>query len=241
MNYTKDQFDQWNGVLNTLRNGMATVSFDTWIKPMELYSVTSDEVIVHYSNPANLPHLLSQYGNLVERAVKVIFGANYTVSIVESTPDNTDRMNDGENIISDFIKKQNAASSHASHDVYHYVANFPIGNRIRNCVIVLVKEASIDKTQLQLIIELPIHIKRGEVDHIVKELTIINDDLEPNQCYDIDILEGTIRFRTIVDYPEDVAGLDLIVSESMKIVEEDFIDIMQLIVRELAAIEKAGT
>lgn len=241
MNYTKEQFEQWNSVVSTLRNEMPSVSFETWIKPLKLIAVTSDAILVLCRDNLSLTHLTSRYSNVINKAIKTIFGDNYLVRIVESTPDDAYLLSESQNIIFDFIRKQNAACSHSIYDAYRYVASFPVGNRIRNCVIVLIKEEMIGKTKLHLIIELPIHIKRGEVDHIIKGLTVINDDLETNQCYDVDILEGTVRFRTIVDYPVDIEDLDSIVSESMKIVEEDFIDIMQLIVRELAALEKAAT
>lgn len=241
MNYTKEQFDQWNSVVDALRNEMPAVSFDTWVKPLELITVTSDTVLVLCENHLTQTHLTSRYSKMLDRVTKSIFGDNYSMRIVESTPDDKTQLNGSRNTIFDFIKQQNTAYTHSTHDAYRYVANFPVGNRIRNCVIVLVKEESVEKAQLHLVIELPIRIKRGEVDHIIKELTVINDDLETNQCYDVDILEGTIRFRTIVDYPEDSESLASIISDSMKIVEEDFIDIMQTIVRELAAIEKAGS
>lgn len=241
MNYTKEQFDQWNSVVDAIRNEMPAVSFDTWVTPLELIAVTSDTVLVLCENHLTQTHLTSRYSKMLDRVTKSIFGDNYSMRIVESTPENKTQLNGSQNTIFDFIKQQNTAYTHSIHDVYRYVANFPVGNRIRNCVIVLAKEESVEKAQLHLVIELPIHIKRGEVDHIIKELTVINDDLETNQCYDVDILEGTIRFRTIVDYPEDRESLASIISESMKIVEEDFIEIMQTIVRELAAIEKAGS
>ena len=148
---------------------------------------------------------------------------------------------DYENIILDFIKSQEVAVNHSNCDIYRYAAHLPNENRIRNCGMILMREQSSERTLLHVVVELPIHIKRGEAYHVFKGLAVINDELEPNQCYDIDVLEGTVRFRSIVDYPKDINAFESIISQSMNTVEEDFIAIMQIVLHELEVIEKAAT
>lgn len=87
MNYTKDQLEQWNSIVNILRNEMPAVSFMTWIKPLKLIAVTSDTVVVLCENQPSFMHLTTRYGNMIDRIVKAVFGNNYSAKLVASSPD----------------------------------------------------------------------------------------------------------------------------------------------------------
>ena len=65
MNFTPEQEQMWNRIVESFRESLPTVSFNAWIKPMKLYAVTSDEVIVTFKDVAAQFMIVSRYQSRV--------------------------------------------------------------------------------------------------------------------------------------------------------------------------------
>lgn len=83
MNYTPEQEQMWNRVVESFRTQIQTVSFNAWIKPMKLYAVTSDEVIVTFKDMAAQAMVLSRYQTRVETVVRTVFGMRYSLKMLD--------------------------------------------------------------------------------------------------------------------------------------------------------------
>lgn len=83
MNYTPEQEQMWNRVVESFRTQIQTVSFNAWIKPMKLYAVTSDEVIVTFKDMAAQSMVLSRYRSRVETVMRTVFGMRYSLKMLD--------------------------------------------------------------------------------------------------------------------------------------------------------------
>lgn len=99
MAYTQEQLNNWNRVIECFRNsGVATVSFNEWVKPMELYAVTSNEVIVTSPKLQMMGPIRGRYHSQLEVLVRTIFGIDYSLTLTEpdrvpQLPTNTSTLN----------------------------------------------------------------------------------------------------------------------------------------------------
>ena len=83
MNFTPEQEQMWNQIVDRFRESLPTVSFNAWIKPMKLFAVTSDEVIVTFKDVAAQFMLVSRYQTRVETVVRAVFGLRYSFKILD--------------------------------------------------------------------------------------------------------------------------------------------------------------
>jgi len=83
MNYTPDQEQKWNQVVESFRRDLQTVSFDAWVAPMKLYAVTSDEVIVSFKDMAAKSMMVLRYQTRVETVVRTVFGMRYSFKVID--------------------------------------------------------------------------------------------------------------------------------------------------------------
>lgn len=139
------------------------------------------------------------------------------------------------NIVEQYLTEQKILGSHTVYGGYAYYKEIAGDSRIGVCKVRLLT----DKINLHVFIELPFRVNRGESREVFKELCLINDELEENQCYDLDVLSGAIRYHTMVDLPESVAEVAKIVDHSLEMVAEDYSTITQMIYEELIAVEKS--
>ena len=139
------------------------------------------------------------------------------------------------NIVEQYLTEQKIMGSHTVYGGYAYYKEIAGDSRIGVCKVRLLT----DEINLHVFIELPFRVNRGESREVFKELCLINDELEENQCYDLDVLSGAIRYHTVVDLPESFAEVAKIVDHSLEMVAEDSSTITQMIYEELIAVEKS--
>ena len=82
MSYTQEHLQKWNYIVNLFRENLAKPSFESWIEPLQLYSVTSDEVIVTHANTLAISMISNRYHSSIEGEVKLKFGQRYTLKVV---------------------------------------------------------------------------------------------------------------------------------------------------------------
>ena len=83
MAYTHEQLDVWNRIAEKLRGSVSPVSYDAWIKPMRLFAVTSDEIIITSPILQAMGALRGRYESMIEAAVRVNYGMNYRLKLID--------------------------------------------------------------------------------------------------------------------------------------------------------------
>lgn len=81
--YTQEQLDVWNRIAEKLRESVSPVSYDAWIKPMRLFAVTSDEIIITSPILQAMGALRGRYESMIEAAVRVNYGMNYRLRLID--------------------------------------------------------------------------------------------------------------------------------------------------------------
>ncbi len=84
MNYTPEQEQMWNHVIEVFRTQIQKASFDAWVKPMKLFAVTSNEVIVTFEDAMSQSVMVNRYRQRVETLVRTVFGMDYSLKLIDS-------------------------------------------------------------------------------------------------------------------------------------------------------------
>ena len=102
MSYTPEDRAKWDRLIQmmeeTLANSGQRPFFNTFIRPLKLYAVTSDTLYISGDNAFNLNHMKQRYGTMLYSTVPVVFGRRYEL---EFHP---------ENEIAQFVPHQDASS-----------------------------------------------------------------------------------------------------------------------------------
>ena len=81
MNYTPEDKANWDRVIQllgeTLNNSAQRPFFETFIRPLKLYAVTSDTLYISGDNAFNLHHVKSRFATMIYSTVPVAFGRRY--------------------------------------------------------------------------------------------------------------------------------------------------------------------
>ena len=81
MNYTPDEKAKWDRLIQmieeTLDKSGQRPLFNTFIKPLKLYAVTSDTLYISGDNAFNLSHTKQRYATILYSMVPVVFGRRY--------------------------------------------------------------------------------------------------------------------------------------------------------------------
>ena len=77
MNYTPEQKEAWDKAIKTLEDNLMPISFTTWIKPLELHSVTQDSIRIMVNNSLTLNHVKQRYYTDLYNMLKLSFGRSY--------------------------------------------------------------------------------------------------------------------------------------------------------------------
>ena len=77
MNYTQEQKDAWEQVCKHLQDNLSRVSYEQWIRPLELYSVTQDSLIITGRDSFNINHVKNRYFTDLYNLVSICFGRSY--------------------------------------------------------------------------------------------------------------------------------------------------------------------
>ena len=81
MNYTPEDKANWDRLIHMMEETLDTPSqrpfFNTFIKPLKLYAVTSDTLYVSGDNAFNINHMKSRFATMIYSTVPVVFGRRY--------------------------------------------------------------------------------------------------------------------------------------------------------------------
>lgn len=91
MNYTAEQKEAWDKALGYLEKNLIPIQFNTWIKPLELYSVTSDTIIIIAQSTFQLNSVKQRYRTDLYNMIRLAFGRAYELEFY--TPDEMERLN----------------------------------------------------------------------------------------------------------------------------------------------------
>ncbi len=77
MNYTPEQHQAWDRAIKLIEDNLIPISFNTWIKPLKLYSVTPESIIIIADNFLTLNHVKQRYYTDLYNMIKISFGRSY--------------------------------------------------------------------------------------------------------------------------------------------------------------------
>ena len=77
MNYSPEHQQAWDKAISLLEKNMIPVSFNTWIKPLQLYSVSAESIIIVADNYLTLNHVKSRYYTDLYNMIKLCFGRSF--------------------------------------------------------------------------------------------------------------------------------------------------------------------
>lgn len=89
MNYTPEQKEAWDKAIGLLEKNLMPIKFNTWIKPLQLYSVTPESIIIIADNPLTLSSVKTRYFTDLYNMIKLSFGRSYELEFY--TQDEIDR------------------------------------------------------------------------------------------------------------------------------------------------------
>ena len=81
MNYTPEQKEAWDKAIKLLEDNLIPISFSTWIKPLELHSVTQDSIRIMVNNSLTLNHVKQRYYTDLYNMLKLSFGRSYELEL----------------------------------------------------------------------------------------------------------------------------------------------------------------
>ena len=74
--------DPWEKTLELLGENTSAVSYNTWIKPLEILAIKNDKMVLGIEDQFALETLRNRYNGLVHNAVKQAFGHEYDLEFV---------------------------------------------------------------------------------------------------------------------------------------------------------------
>ncbi len=89
MNYTPEQKQAWDKAKSMLEENLIPVSFNTWIRPLELYSVTQDSILITVPNNLIQNHVRQRYYTELYNMMRMCFGRSYELELY--TPEELSR------------------------------------------------------------------------------------------------------------------------------------------------------
>ena len=74
MNFTPEQQAAWERALKLIEDSTPSVSYNAFIKPLQLYSVTNDTIVIVAENTFKLNHLKNKYFTQLYSSIRMAFG-----------------------------------------------------------------------------------------------------------------------------------------------------------------------
>ena len=91
MNYTPEQKQAWDRAVAMLEENLAPVSFNTWIKPLEMYAVTDEAIQILVPSPIIVDMVRQRYYTELYNTLRMCFGRSYELELY--MPDQIARKN----------------------------------------------------------------------------------------------------------------------------------------------------
>ena len=89
MNYTPEQKEAWDKAIGLLEKNLMPIKFNTWIKPLKLYSVNAESIVIVADNVLTLSSVKTRYFTDLYNMIKLSFGRSYELEFY--TQDEIDR------------------------------------------------------------------------------------------------------------------------------------------------------
>ena len=77
MNYSPEHKQAWDKAIKLIEDNLIPISFNTWIKPLKLYSVTPETIIIIADNFLTLNPVKQRYYTNLYNMIKQSFGRSY--------------------------------------------------------------------------------------------------------------------------------------------------------------------
>ena len=90
MNYTPEQKQAWDKVVSIMKQNLIPYVFETWIEPLQLYSVTAESIVVFAETFLQRDTVKQRYYTNLYNMVKLSFGRSYEIEIY--TKDEIERL-----------------------------------------------------------------------------------------------------------------------------------------------------
>lgn len=100
-------------------------------------------------------------------------------------------------IIRQFFEREEITYAQDANGAYRFTSELESDCRIRSCTTLLM----VEKKRLQIVFELPFRIRRSECAPVVRCLAAINEKIHSYECFELDMLDGLIRYRLISEPP----------------------------------------
>ena len=91
MNYTPEQKQSWDRAVAMLEENLAPVSFNTWIKPLEMYAVTDEAIQILVPSPIIVDMVRQRYYTELYNTLRMCCGRSYELELY--MPDQIARKN----------------------------------------------------------------------------------------------------------------------------------------------------
>lgn len=77
--------DLWERTLDILKEEINPVSFNTWCKPLQVLSVTGNQVVLGHADSFAVNNLKKRYGTLFQAALSEVYGRQMTISFRQTS------------------------------------------------------------------------------------------------------------------------------------------------------------
>lgn len=96
MNITPQQQAAWEGALKMLEDDLNPASYSTWIKPLQVHSISSDTMVIAVPNTFLLTNIRQRYFTMLYNVVALSFGRQYELELVtaEDLANQRDKLQD---------------------------------------------------------------------------------------------------------------------------------------------------
>ena len=129
----------WNNFLNSIKENISSLSYETWFKDSKLVSLRNNNAQVVVLSPLHKKHLMGNYKELIEEKFNELIGSNFTFNFLLS--DEWELKKDTEIEIkpleepilekNDILKKTSVDSGSANLNKDYVFNNFIVGNSNR--------------------------------------------------------------------------------------------------------------
>ena len=95
MNYTPEQKACWDHAMELLKENLGTPSYNAWFKPLSLYAIVGDRMLILSQNSFTLQHMRNRYSAVLLTALDTVFKHKYELEFY--TEDQMDKLIDALN------------------------------------------------------------------------------------------------------------------------------------------------
>ena len=68
----------WNEFLNTIKESVSSLSYETWFRDTKLVSLRSNNAVIIVPMPVHQKHLVENYKDIIEEKLNSLTGSSFT-------------------------------------------------------------------------------------------------------------------------------------------------------------------